>query len=173
MPIKSGLMFINIEGVQDEDDDASKDGFSDRYQLELNTTIRVLSILNLDTPAILAQQQFTKNEWCILMTLFSNYPYYAPSENLLASLTSLSVEDCHKRIQEAQEEGFHALKRELKPVHRAISGIRTKFKHLSPQLQILLVRDAGYIFSFSSLDSLCKDRNFVKIVFSDKKADCS
>jgi hypothetical protein len=161
MPVKNNLTFRDIR-----DNSTSEDLFSGRYRLELNPTVRLLNILSLDTPHVIAQQQFTKNEWSIFLTLLSNYPHYASLENLLASLTLLSLEDCRTRIQVAQIEGSQALKRELKPVHRAISGIRTKFKQISPQLQISFIHDVGYILTFNFLDDLCKDCSFVKIVFS-------
>ncbi len=84
------------------------------YKLELNAQARMLSLLNTHAPHILAQQQFTKNEWNILLTLLSSYPYYAPYEVLLASLTSLSPTDCRKRLQEAQQAGSKTLKQELR-----------------------------------------------------------
>lgn len=53
------------------------------YKAELNAHVRMLSLLSTHTPHILAQQQFTKNEWSLLLTLLSFYPYYAPYEVLL------------------------------------------------------------------------------------------
>jgi hypothetical protein len=119
------------------------------YKLELNATARILSLLNTHAPHILAQQQFTRNEWSILLTLVASYPYYAPHEVLLASLTSLSSTDCHKRLQKAQESGPRALKQELKPVHRALSGIRAKLNKLYPPLKISPIRDVGYVLTSS------------------------
>lgn len=119
------------------------------YKLELNTKARMLSLLNTHTPHILAQQQFTKNEWRILLTLLASYPYYAPHEVLLASLTSLSSLDCHKRLQEAQKSGSRVLKQELKPVHRALSGIRAKLDKLYPPLKISPIREVGYVLTSS------------------------
>ena len=119
------------------------------YKLELNATARMLSLLSTRAPHILAQQQFTRNEWSILLTLLASYPYYAPHEVLLASLTSLSSLDCHKRLQEAQKSGSKALKQELKPVHRALSGIRAKLDKLYPPLKISPIRDIGYVLTSS------------------------
>ena len=113
-------------------------------KLESNEKARMLNLLSTDPPHILAQQQFTKNEWSILITLLEFYPYYAPHEALLASVTSLSPTDCHKRLQEAEQSGSMALKRELRPVHRALSGIRAKLGNLCPYLKISPIRDSGY-----------------------------
>lgn len=119
------------------------------YKLELNATARILSLLSTHTPHILAQQQFTRNEWSLLLTLLASYPYYAPHEVLLASLTSLSSTDCHKRLQGAQKSGSKALKQELKPVHRALASIRAKLNNLYPPLKISPIREVGYVLTSS------------------------
>lgn len=119
------------------------------HKLELNAKARMLSLLNTHAPHILAQQQFTRNEWSIFLTLLASYPYYAPHEVLLASLTSLSPADCRKRLQAAQQSGAKILKRELKPVHRALSGTRAKLNNLYPYLKISLIRDVGYALTSS------------------------
>ena len=123
---------------------------STKSVLELNAESRTLSILSTQYPQILAQQQFTKNEWILLMLLLKYYPYYVPYELLLASLTSLSFTDCHQRLEEAQQQGSKAAKRELKPVHRALSGLRIKLNKIYPLLKISLVRDAGYVLVVKS-----------------------
>ena len=112
----------------------------------------MLSLLSTAPPSILAQQQLTKNEWSILLTLLASHPHYAPHEALLASLTSLSPTECHKRLQEAQRLGSQTLKRELKPVHRALSGLRNKFASFYPGLKISLIRNVGYALTTSSAD---------------------
>ena len=119
------------------------------YKAELNAHVRMLSLLSTHTPHILAQQQFTKNEWSLLLTLLSFYPYYAPYEVLLASLTSLSPAACRTRLQSAQQAGVKILKRELKPVHRALSGVRAKLNILCPSLKISLIREVGYVLTSS------------------------
>lgn len=118
-------------------------------KLELNTKTRMLSLLSTDHPHILAQEQFTKTEWIILLTLLRSYPHYAPHEILLASITLLSPTDCRKRLQEAQQAGSKIFKQELKPVYRALSGIRAKLDKLHPSLKISLIRDVGYALTSS------------------------
>lgn len=120
-----------------------------KCKLELNEDLHLLSLLRIDTPRILAQEQFTRNEWCILLTILTSYPYYAPYEILLASLTTLTPAECHKRLQEAQWLGSKAMKQELKPAHRAISGIRNKLANFCPCLKISLIRDLGYALTIS------------------------
>ena len=110
-------------------------------KLQINEEARVVNILSIEPPEILAQQRFTRNEWCILVVLLTSYPYYAPFEELLVCLTLLSLADCRKRIQEMQESGSQELNWELKPVQRAISSIRTKLRHLTPSLKISFIPD--------------------------------
>jgi hypothetical protein len=120
------------------------------YKLEVNEKTRILSLLSTNAPHILAQQQFTMNEWNVFITLLVSYPHYVPHEVLLASITSLSPSDCRKRLQEVEQLGPKALKRELKPVHRALSGIRAKLDNLCPLLKISLIRDLGYALTTAS-----------------------
>jgi hypothetical protein len=55
-------------------------------KLEWNGKARMLNLLSTDPPHILAQQQFTKNEWSILITLLEFYPYYAPHEDAIPNV---------------------------------------------------------------------------------------
>jgi hypothetical protein len=132
-----------------------------KCKLELNEDLRLLSLLRIDTPGILAQEQFTRNEWCILRTILTSYPYYAPLELLLSQLTSLTPAECRKRLQEAQRIGSNAVKQELKPVHRAISSIRNKFADFSNFglcLKISAIRELGYVLTIS-LDNCVWDKD--------------
>lgn len=119
------------------------------YKLELNDAVRMVSLLRVSSPSIIAQQQFTKNEWRIFMTLLNSCPHYVPYAALLASITALPLQDCDKRLWEAQQQSSYELKRELKPVHRALSGIRAKLDKLSPSLKISLIRNLGYSLTTS------------------------
>jgi len=116
-------------------------------KLELDMKVRMLSILDTKVSHLIAHQRFTKNEWSILITLFAYYPYYAPHEALLASITLLSLEDSRKIIHTARLLGEKALKQELKLVYRALSSCRKKICNLSPYLNVTLLRDAGYLLS--------------------------
>lgn len=113
--------------------------------IELNALTRSLTLLNAHPPHIVAQQQFTKNEWSIFIILLTFYPHYAPYEILLSSITSLSPADCRERLEKDRQLGQLFLKRELKPVYRALSGARAKLNKIYPLLKISLIRDAGYV----------------------------
>jgi hypothetical protein len=119
------------------------------YKLEINEVARIVNVLSTDPPHIIAQQQFTKSEWSALISLLTFYPHYAPYESLLTHFTSFSLAESRKRIQEAQLIGSKALRQELKPVYRAISGIRSKLNNLTPFLKIALIPDAGYAITTS------------------------
>lgn len=138
------------------------------YKLELNEKTRILNLLSTDSPHVLAQQQLTRNEWSIFITLLVSYPHYAPHELLLASLTLLSPGDCRKLLQEAGQVGQKTLKRELKPVHRALSGLRAKLNKLSPDLKISLVRDLGYALT-SAEHKVSDSKSLPQALFVSKK----
>lgn len=114
------------------------------YKLVLYKEIRTLTLLSADVPDVLEQQQFTRNEWNILMAIIESLPYYTPYEVLLSRVTSLSVEDSRKRLQKAEELGAKVMRQELKPVHRALSGIRAKLSAISPYLKLSLIHSLGY-----------------------------
>jgi len=123
------------------------------YKLELHAPTRTVCVLSTATSSLLNQQQFTKNEWSVLQTLLSFYPHYAPHEALLASVTLLSIDDCRRHLYEAQQAGPQELKNELRPLYRALFGIRTKLQDLSSYLRVALVRNLGYMLTTSENES--------------------
>ncbi len=75
------------------------------YKVELNAKTRMFNILSTGTPHILAQEQFTANEWNMLLTILISYPHYVSYETLFASFTSLSLFESFKLIHQAQQSG--------------------------------------------------------------------
>src|SRR5690349_9264552 len=73
--------------------------------LKLDSDVRVMAVLYIQSPQTLKLQQFTRNEWTFFGTLLRCYPYYAPFEMLLSDLTSLSCDDCRHRLKEVQPGG--------------------------------------------------------------------
>lgn len=122
------------------------------YKFEFNEEGRILNILRIDPPRIIAQPQFTKSQWYVLLILFASYPHYAPYEDLLACLTLLPVAECRKQIQQIQDNSSQALNRELKPIYSVVSGLRTKLRNSIPALKVRCFHDAGYILASSQLD---------------------
>jgi hypothetical protein len=113
--------------------------------LKLDSEARVMALLQTQIPQTLTLQQFTRNEWAFFGTLLRCFPYYAPYEMLLADLTSLSCDDCRSRLLEIQSQGAKAVGRELKPIYRALYGVRIKLHKICPHIKISLVRDSGYV----------------------------
>ena len=118
--------------------------------LKLDSDARVMALLQTQVPQTLKLQQFTRNEWIFFGTLLRCFPYYAPYEMLLADLTSLSCDACRHRLQEVQPQGAKAIGRELKPIYRALYGVRAKLNKICPHIKISLVRDAGYVLTVLS-----------------------
>ncbi len=104
------------------------------HQLVLNSELQIINLLSTDPARLIAQQQFSQNEWNLLLILFRSYPHYAPLELLLAGLTLLSSTECRQRLREAEQIGTEAVKRELKPVSRAMSAVRAAYHKCFPSL---------------------------------------
>src|SRR5206468_572635 len=121
------------------------------YILTLNTTLGTLSLLMSkgDRPLMLAEQQFTTSEMCVLMPLLESYPYYCPYETLLASwscgrVTDAIIAKCRKRLQEAQEAGIWD--QEMRPVRNVLS--RTRLKTRAFGIEISSILETGYILMY-------------------------
>ena len=114
-------------------------------RLELSEQLRIINLLHTTSyPQIVAQQQFTKNEWSILKILLEYYPNYVSYHILLAGITSLSPTASYERLQDMQKKGGTVLRQELKPVYRVLSILRLKLGRLSPYIKISLIREIGY-----------------------------
>lgn len=113
-------------------------------KLLVDAEMQTLNLFDSEKGALVVQRRLTGNEWTLLMVFEENHPHYAPNEMLLASLTLFSPDVCRKRIYEAQQKGAGAVRKEMKPVYRALSTLRKKLKAIYPPLKISLVRDAGY-----------------------------
>jgi len=122
------------------------------HTLALNTTLGTLShlVCKQDLPYMLAEQQFTTSEICVLLPLLEAYPYYCPYETLLASFTSgrvteTVIERCRERLQEAQEAGVWD--QEMRPVRNVLS--RTRIKTRSFGIEISSILETGYILMYA------------------------
>lgn len=116
----------------------------DDCRVDLNASWRTLSLLSIETPCILAQQQFRPTEWNLFLTLLESHQHDTPYEVLLASLTALPPSECSTILQEAQQRGAKVLKRELSPIQRTVNRIRAKLKPICPRLKIVSEREFGY-----------------------------
>lgn len=120
----------------------------DGHTLALNPSLGTLSLLlrDSDGPRLVAQQQFTDSEMCILKPLVESYPYFCPYDMLLASFTSLratgeEVARSRERLQEAQEAGVWD--QEMRPVRNVLS--RTRLKLNAMHIDIKSILETGYV----------------------------
>jgi len=116
--------------------------------LALNTSLGTLSQLshNTDGPRLIAEQQFTNSEICILKPLLESHPHFCPYEVLLASFNSTNVTEstiarCRQRLHEAQKQGVWD--QEMRPVRNVLS--RTRLKMHSFRLDIFSILETGYV----------------------------
>lgn len=113
--------------------------------LDVNESLQILSLLvNLPSghPCMLAEQQFTDHEWCVLVTLMKKHPDFASYALLLAQITGDSREECHERLKAARRLGNDAVKRELRPLREALSTMQPKLKTL--YLKVASLQTLGY-----------------------------
>src|SRR5260370_1089984 len=96
------------------------------HMFALNMVLGTLSHLSHDSDGalLLAEQQFTTSEICVLKPLLESYPHFCPYEVLLASfnsgnVTEQAVDRCRERLLEAQEAGV--LAQEMRPLRNSLS----------------------------------------------------
>lgn len=115
----------------------------DGQTLALNLETRTLSLL-ADGPLLIAEQQFSFNELCVIVPMFESFPHYCPYEVLLSHIssnivTAATITRCRQRLQEAQIRG--TWQEELRPIRRALSSLRSKLHSFN--LGISNVRERG------------------------------
>lgn len=120
------------------------------WTLALHVSLGTLSLIADDPgkshPCMLAEQQFTISELCVLMPLLRSYPHYCPYEVMLASfshghVSDTTVERCRQRLYEAQLAGVWD--QEMRPVRNVLS--RTRLKMRSFGIEISSILETGYI----------------------------
>ncbi len=96
--------------------------------LTFEKTERVLSLLTIkdEKPTIITHKSFSANEAKILVALLESYPYPAPYDILLASLTDGNLAFCRQRLQSAQRNGKRD--QEIRPVKDTVMHIRRKLR---------------------------------------------
>ncbi|GAC1349746.1 MAG: hypothetical protein NVSMB27_25740 [Ktedonobacteraceae bacterium] len=118
------------------------------HTLALNTPLGTLSLLSysVDGPRLIAEQQFTDSEICVLKPLLESHPHFCPYEVLLASfnsgnVTELAIARCRQRLHEAQEAGVWD--QEMRPVRNVLS--RTRLKMHTFEVDIFSILETGYV----------------------------
>ena len=144
----------SVYQVQPTDDDIlhfSLDNLlPEGHTLALNLSLGTLSLIanSRDNfyPYLLAEQQFTASELCVLVPLLKQYPHYCPYEVLLASFNNgntneATVERSRNRLFEAQQEGIWD--QEMRPVRNVLSRARLKMRSFNIEISSIL--ETGYV----------------------------
>ena len=122
----------------------------DSHTLALNLPLGTLSLIansrDNPYPLLLAEQQFTTSEMCVLIPLLKHYPHYCPYEVLLASFyngntNEKTIERSRNRLFEAQIEGIWD--QEMRPVRNVLSRARLKMR--SFHIEISSILETGYV----------------------------
>jgi len=120
------------------------------HMLALNLPLGTLSLIansrDHSYPYLLAEQQFTTSELCVLIPLLRSYPYYCPYEVLLASFNNGNVNEStidrsRKRLYEAQLAGIWD--QEMRPVRNVLSRARLKMRAF--RIEISSILETGYV----------------------------
>ncbi len=118
----------------------------------LNSTLGTLLHLSMqpDTPhpVLLAEQQFTEQEISLVVPLLTNYPEFAPMEELYTSfcygydgMNEQRIDQAREHIHEALEAGVW--EQELRPLRNVMSRARIKLRHLG--LDAVNLLETGYL----------------------------
>jgi hypothetical protein len=144
----------SVYHVHPTDDDilhfSLEDLLPEGHTLALNLPLGTLSLIansrDNSYPYLLAEQQFTTNELCVLVPLLKYYPHYCPYEVLLASFyngntNETTIERSRNRLHEAQLEGVWD--QEMRPVRNVLSRARLKMR--SFRIEISSILETGYV----------------------------
>ena len=127
-------------------DDLLPDGHTMALNLSLGTLSLIANSRDNPYPYLLAEQQFTASELCVLIPLLKHHPHYCPYEVLLASfnngnINEATIERSRNRLYEAQLEGIWD--QEMRPVRNVLSRARLKMRAFSIEISSIL--ETGYV----------------------------
>jgi hypothetical protein len=144
----------SVYHLQPADDDilhfSLDDLLPEGHTLALNLSLGTLSLIansrDNSYPYLLAEQQFTTSELCVLVPLLKYYPHYCPYEVLLASFyngntNETTIERSRNRLYEAQLEGIWD--QEMRPVRNVLSRARLKMRAF--RIEISSILETGYV----------------------------
>lgn len=102
---------------------------------EINTLLLITTLDNM--PCLVAEQQFTNAELCVIHCFFANYPHYTPYERVLAHFnygktgaTEERIVQMRKEMEKAQRAGGDAWDELMRPMRNVTSRTRPKLAHL-------------------------------------------
>lgn len=114
----------------------------------LNTLLHLTIQPDTPHPVLLAEEQFAQQEMNLLLPLLTNFPEYAPLEELYASfcysfegLTERRIARARERLNELAEEG--TWDHEIRSLRNAMSRLRAKLRHLG--LDTVSLLETGYL----------------------------
>jgi hypothetical protein len=114
----------------------------------LGTLLHLSMQPDMPHPVLLAEQQFTEQELSLVVPLLTNYPEFAPLEELYASfcygydgLSEQRIDQAREHVHEALEEGIWD--QELRPLRNVLSRARIKLRHLG--LDAVNLLETGYL----------------------------
>jgi hypothetical protein len=87
-------------------------------------------------PEIIAQHHFSPNSMRVLVPLLQAYPHYCPYDVLLTSLSSLSLDEARRQMQDFWEIA-------IRPVRRAINSLKAGLRDFG--FQVRSIWSAGYL----------------------------
>ena len=126
--------------------------FPPPHAFVLNNALHTLLHLSMQPgtphPVLLSEQQFTEQELNLVLPLLTNYPEYAPMEELYASycygfdgLSEQRIDQARDHLHEALEEGVWD--QELRALRNVLSRARFKLRHLG--LDAVSLLETGYL----------------------------
>lgn len=86
-------------------------------------TLQLLTIMN-ERPTVVIQQQFSGNEWRVLIPILRAYPKYASYEVLLTALTNVPLAVSRQRLAEARQN--KTIRQELRAIRDALFNLSEK-----------------------------------------------
>lgn len=117
--------------------------------LVYNPTLATLVCLRCDqdAPRLLAEQQFSPNEACLLRPLLASYPdycayevlhasFYSPPDSPLFDLRDPTVARSRKRLEAMRKQG--RWDEDMRPLRNALSRVRLKLHTLSIDVKSIL-----------------------------------
>ena len=138
-PTEDDILHFSLDGLL-------PDGHTMALNLSLGTLSLIANSRDNSYPYLLAEQQFTASELCVLIPLLKHHPHYCPYEVLLASFNNgntneATIERSRNRLYEAQLEGIWD--QEMRPVRNVLSRARLKMRAFSIEISSIL--ETGYV----------------------------
>jgi hypothetical protein len=112
--------------------------------IECDRELRIASLLVQQESGgslIIEQQQFTDQEFDVLIALFEQLPDFTPLADLLAAQSGQSLTRCQRDVTRALDDGL--IDELIRPVRNVLSRARIKLRHLG--LDIRSIQETGYL----------------------------